>query len=307
MSISKKIAKLRKELKLSSEDFGKKLGVTGRMVARWENNTSKPTDELLDKIKEVYGKDLRETSVKKEIVKKEEKKEENIKIENASLDKNDSKGLKTLSKFISIIAKIVKVCLIIAIPFLIALMIIVPIIVKNLEIGDNYIKYKNSSGEVLTIQGEDILLSGKYTIKYKDEITTGEIRYDLLGEVAKNIRGMDQTKIIVFSEVSLVLTIASVVLGVVFFTYLSKLFKNISEKTPFTIDNIKYLKMITYILIANIIVEILLEFIVKVFVSVDISSNLGSNSIIVMLVLASLIYIFKYGYNLQQNTNSDIY
>ena len=122
-----------------------------------------------------------------------------------------------------------------------------------------------------------------------------------------NIPNMYNTKIIVFSEVSLILTIASVVLSIVFFTYLSKLFKNISQKTPFTIDNINYLVMITYILIANIVVDILLEFIVKTFVNVDVSNNYGFNSIIVMMVLACLTHIFRYGYNLQKNTNSDIY
>lgn len=312
MSISKKIAKLRKELKLTTEEFGKNLGVTGRMVARWENNTSTPSDAQIDKIKNIYGIDLREVPKKKEVIKKEIVKKEEIekdlpKKENYSLDKNDSKGLKTLSKIISIFAKILKVLLIIAIPFLVVLMIIVPFIIKNIEIGDNYLTYKNPSGEILTIQGEDFSLSGKYTIKYKDEITTGEIKYDLLGEIAKTIKNMDNTKIIVFAEVSLVLTIASVVLEIVFFTYLSKLFKNISEKTPFTLQNADFLKKMTYILIFNIVIEILLNFLSKLFINVEMSNNYGFNSIIVMMVFACLSHIFRYGYNLQQNTNSDIY
>lgn len=306
MSISKKIAKLRKELNLTSEEFGKKLGVTGRMVVRWENNTSKPTDEIIAKIKEVYGRDLNEVPKPKEVVKKEIVKEE-IKEENYNLNKSDAKCLKTLSRIISIFAKIAKVLLIIAIPFLVVLMIIVPYIIKNIEIGDNYIKYKNPSGEVLTIQGEDISLSGKYIIRYKDEITTGEIKYDLLGEIAKTIKDMDNTKIIVFSEVSLVLTVVSVILGVIFFTYLSKFFKNISEKTPFTLENVNYLKMMSYILIANIIVDILLGFIVKTFIRVDISNSYGFSSIIIMMALACFSHIFKYGCNLQKNIDSSIY
>lgn len=307
MSISKKIAKLRKELKLTTEEFGKNLGVTGRMVARWENNTSKPTDEIITKIKEVYGKDLNEIPVKKEIVKKEEIKEDVHEKENYSLSKSDSKGLKTLSKIISIFAKITKVLLIIAIPLLVILMIIVPYIIKNIEIGDNYLKYKNPSGEILTIQGEDISLSGRYIIKYKDEVTTGDIKYDLLGEFAKRIKDMDNTKMIVFAEVSLTLTICSAILGVIFFTYLSKFFKNIGEKTPFTLENVNLLKNMTYIMIINIIAEMLLDFLVNLFINVDISNNYGFNSIIVMMALASFTHIFRYGYNLQKNTNADIY
>ena len=86
MNLSKKISKLRKELKLSAEDFGKNLGVTGRMVARWENNTSKPTTENINKIKEVYGVDLMEPTVKKEIV-KEEKTTNKVDVK---LEKNDA-------------------------------------------------------------------------------------------------------------------------------------------------------------------------------------------------------------------------
>ncbi len=303
MNLSKKISKLRKELKLSAEDFGKNLGVTGRMVARWENNTSKPTTENINKIKEVYGVDLMEPTVKKEIV-KEEKTTNKVDVK---LEKNDAKGLKTLSKIVSVFATIIKVLLIISIPFMIIGMIIVPVIINNTEIGDNYLKYQTPSGEVITIEGEDFSLSGKYTIRYKDEITTGEIKYDILGEVVKNIKDMDKTKVIVFAETTIVLGMATIILEIVFFTYLAKLFKNISRKTPFTEDNCLLLKKMTQILIIDIIITILMQFIENLFVNVEISNKLGFSSIIVMMVIASLSYIFKYGYNLQKNVNSDIY
>lgn len=303
MNLSKKISKLRKELKLSAEDFGKNLGVTGRMVARWENNTSKPTTENINKIKEVYGIDLMEPTVKKEIV-KEEKTTNKV---DEKLEKNDAKGLKTLSKIVSVFATIIKVLLIISIPFMIIGMIIVPVVINNTEIGDNYLKYQTPSGEVITIEGEDFSLSGKYTIRYKDEITTGEIKYDILGEVVKNIKDMDKTKVIVFAETTIVLGMATIILEIVFFTYLAKLFKNISRKTPFTEDNCLLLKKMTQILIIDIIITILMQFIENLFVNVEISNKLGFSSIIVMMVIASLSYIFKYGYNLQKNVNSDIY
>ena len=186
-------------------------------------------------------------------------------------------------------------------------MIIVPVVINNTEIGDNYLKYQTPSGEVITIEGEDFSLSGKYTIRYKDEITTGEIKYDILGEVVKNIKDMDKTKVIVFAETTIVLGMATIILEIVFFTYLAKLFKNISRKTPFTEDNCLLLKKMTQILIIDIIITILMQFIENLFVNVEISNKLGFSSIIVMMVIASLSYIFKYGYNLQKNVNSDIY
>lgn len=303
MNISKKISKLRKELKLSTEDFGKNLGVTGRMVARWENNTSKPTVENLNKIKEVYGVDLMEPTVKKETVKEEKPTNK----PDVNLEKSEAKGLKTLSKIISVFATIVKVLLIISIPFMIIGMIIIPVIINNTEIGDNYLRYQTPSGELITIEGEDISLSGKYTIRYKDEVTSGEIKYDILGEVVKNIKDMDKTKVIVFAETTIVLGMATIILEIIFFSYLAKLFKNISKETPFTEGNCLLLKKMTQILIIDIIITILLQFIENLFVNVEVSNKFGFSSIIVMMVIASLSYIFKYGYNLQKNVNSDIY
>lgn len=302
MSISKKIAKLRKELKMTKEEFGQKIGITERMVARWENKTSNPTQEQLDKIKEVFNVDLKEETEKKE-VKKEVKKEE-VKV---SLNKEDRKNLKALSKVIYVFAKIIKVLLIICIPFLVALMIIIPVIVKHIEIGDNYLKYTTSSGEVFSIESESLSLNGTYKIQFNGDTETREIRYDLLGEIAKNINKMTNTKIIVFSETMVVLGIAIIILSVVFFTYLNRLFKNIYERTPFTEENINYLRKMMYVLIINIIMTFLLEFVSGIFFNTDVSFDSSLNSVIVMMVIASLSYIFKYGYNLQQRVESDIY
>ena len=307
MSISKKIAKLRKELKLTNEEFGEKIGVTGRMVARWENNTSKPNSDQINKIKEVYGIDLLEISEKRNTVKKVNISKEPNKNVVYSLDSRDAKGLKFLCKFISVVAKIVKVLLIIAIPFLISAMIIVPVIINHIEIGDNYITYKNNGENILTIEGEDVFLSGKYTIRHRGKVTTGEIKYDLLGEMVKNIKNMNNTKIIVCAETLIVLSIASVIFEIVFLTYLANLFRNLCEKTPFTEDNVNYLKKMTNIYIANLIVIILMQFLMNLFTNVDFSKNNSFSSIVIMLILASLTYIFKYGCNLQKNVNADIY
>ena len=303
MKISKKITKLRKELKLTAAEFGEKIGVTGRMVSRWENDTSKPTDEQIKLIKEKYNVDLLEETVKKT---KKEHQEVIVKTP-AKLNEKDAKGLKILSKIIYVIAKILKVLLIISIPFLICLMVIIPAIVNNIEVGDNYLKYKTPSGDVLTVEGENLSLSGKYNIRYKDQVTSEEIQYDVLGQIVKNLKEMDKTKIIVYSETIIVLGIAGIILEIVFFTYLSNLFKNIYDKTPFTEKNINYLSKMTNILVINIIVTFLFEFIVNNFINYDIRGKFSLDSILVIMIVASLMYIFKYGYNLQKQVKSDIY
>ncbi len=54
VQIGKFIAELRKEQKLTQEQFGEKIGVTNKTVSRWENgNYLPPADALLSRQKNI--------------------------------------------------------------------------------------------------------------------------------------------------------------------------------------------------------------------------------------------------------------
>ena len=55
---SERIAKLRKEYKLTQSELGKQLGVSNRAVSKWENGISNPQIEIIYKMCKMYGKDL---------------------------------------------------------------------------------------------------------------------------------------------------------------------------------------------------------------------------------------------------------
>lgn len=54
-NISEKISNLRKERKLTQEQLGELLGITGQAVSKWENGTSLPDIMLLPKLCNVLG------------------------------------------------------------------------------------------------------------------------------------------------------------------------------------------------------------------------------------------------------------
>ena len=60
MSIGKNIAKFRKQLNLTQEELGEKLGVTNQAVSKWESAVSMPDVMLLPKIAEALNITLEE-------------------------------------------------------------------------------------------------------------------------------------------------------------------------------------------------------------------------------------------------------
>ncbi len=55
MTLGQHITKLRKQLKLSQNDLGKKVGTSGDIIGRYERDEVKPSIEVASKIADVLG------------------------------------------------------------------------------------------------------------------------------------------------------------------------------------------------------------------------------------------------------------
>ena len=55
---AERIAKIRRDYKLTQSELGKQLGVSNRAVSKWENGISNPQIEIIYKMCKMYGKDL---------------------------------------------------------------------------------------------------------------------------------------------------------------------------------------------------------------------------------------------------------
>ncbi|SJZ54645.1 helix-turn-helix domain-containing protein [Anaerorhabdus furcosa] len=58
ISFGAKIRYFRKRKKITQQELGELVGVSGKAISRYENETSQPDFEVLKKIAEVYGTDV---------------------------------------------------------------------------------------------------------------------------------------------------------------------------------------------------------------------------------------------------------
>ena len=305
---SKKLKKLREEKGLTKKELAEKIGVSEVMITRLENSSSKPNEELIDKICKVLDCDSDYFSNKKktnsEIVKEEKKEEKEEKEEKDYLEINERKTFKSISKVIYILAKISRILLYVAIPFILLGIIIIPSIISRIDVNENTITFKDFKGEIYSITGEDISLKGKYVIKYKDEVINDEINFDILKSISEFFRDNSKGKITFNIETILVISLVIIILTSFVLYYLEKLFKNIyNYDSPFKKENINYLYRIGKFMVITTVLSYVVSMFIEPITGMDMNSSFKSFTLIEILIIYSLVFIFKYGYRLEDKKN----
>ena len=91
--------------------------------------------------------------------------------------------------------------------------------------------------------------------------------------------------------------------------YVEKLFNNIkNNNTPFTLDNVNYIKRISYMMIALIMITPVTELLFNVLVdNLENSGGFELMSILEILIIFSMSYIFEYGYEIQKDSKGIMY
>ena len=237
------LRKIRKSKKMSQEQLAEIMNVTRQSVSKWENGESYPEMNNIFELCKVFNCKLNElvfpdisdiSSLDEEIV-----------MNVVKFNEKQQKEVKTLSNVISMIGKIGSIVLKVAIPFIIIAMLIVPYIVSNFEVKENEITFKSES---IKIEDENkIEVHG---------VIIGEYDGDLAdNEVIKIFKNNSNIKIISYFETAMIFLIIDIVIMIIILNYVEKLFNNIkNEKTPFTLDNVKFIKKISYLMIALIII-----------------------------------------------------
>ncbi len=245
--------------------------------------------------KTVSKKEVAESSKKDPIVKAASKKEEKkeIKKESALLNKNDQHKCSSLSKGISILAKIIKICVMIFVPFVFLFMIIIPFVFKKIEIESNIIKFDDAS---IIIQDDSI------SFKIGDEIHTIYCEEDDIRQINNFLMNNPISKITWIVELSLLLLGGMLILEIYLFGYIEKLFGNFAkDKTPFTDENTSYvLKIAKYLLAIKVVslFALIAELLLDEFSVV---------SVIEVLIVFAIYYVFKYATELQKKIDTKIY
>ena len=91
--------------------------------------------------------------------------------------------------------------------------------------------------------------------------------------------------------------------------YVEKLFNNIkNNNTPFTLDNVNYIKRISYMMIALIMITPISSALFNLLIdNFENSGGFELMSILEILIIFSMSYIFEYGYEIQKDSKGIMY
>ena len=288
---------IRKNKKMSQEQLAEKMNVSRQSVSKWENGESYPEmNNILElckifncKLNDLVHTDMTDiSSLDEEII-----------MNVVKFNEKKQKEVKTLSNVISLIGKIGAIVLKVAIPFIILAMILVPYIINNVEIKNNEIGFKTENIKIIDenkIEIHDIIV-GEFDIEDED--------YDVIEMFNNN----SNAKIIGYIEAGLVFLLVDIIIMIFILNCIEKLFNNIkNNNTPFTLDNVTFIKKISYLIIALIIITPISGVIFNSLLGLsDGNSPFELMSILEILIIFSMSYIFEYGYEMQKDSKARMY
>lgn len=301
MKFGENLYNLRKKSKMTQDMLAEKVGVSRQSVSKWENGEAYPEmDNILIlcnifncKINDLVHEDLTDI----------DSLDEEVKMSVVKLKKEKQKKMKVLSKIIYIVARIGKILTIVSSVIVLITMIALPIITSNIKIDGNKATVFN---EVLEYQRKDeeiiIIQNGK-----EKQITNGN-NLKAANEIINIIENNELTKMTIFTEAAFACLVATLILLYLTFKHLEELFVNIyNGDTPFTIDNVKHIKMMSYLLIGVTLLPEICGVIAEVFMKMDLDIGFGLMDLLYIIILYSLSYIFEYGYEIQLDSKGKMY
>lgn len=306
MKFGENLKLIRNDKKISQEYLAERLGVSRQSVSKWETGENYPSMQNIMalctifkcKINELVHEDFTDINFL----------DDEIKMSVVKFKENEQKKVKGLSKAISIIAKIGRICCYVAIPFIIIAMVIVPMIIKNINVVDDKIVFTGPVDSSITLEESENDEGSIVIVKHNGKTIVEEKNQYSIMTIKSVLEKANKGKIISMAETALVFLIVELVLITIILLYLEKLFKNInSGDTPFTMDNVAYIKKMAYMMIAVILLPTVSGLFSQLISGLDLNIDFNTFSIIEILFLFSLAYIFEYGYLIQLDSKGKMY
>lgn len=297
MKFGENLYNLRKNAKMSQEKLAEKMSVSRQSISKWENGESYPEmDKILKlcnifhcKINDLVHEDLTDiNSLDEEII-----------MSVVKFNEKKQNQVKSLSNVISLIGKIGGIVLKVAIPFIIIAMLLIPYLVTNVEIKENKLSFKTDN--IKLIDDSKVEVFNIILLDVEDSMSSGEI-IDIFNNNSKY-------EIIGYLEAGFVFLLVDLIIMIIILNYVEKLFTNIKDNnTPFTLDNVNYIKRMSYLLIALIIISPLTGTLFGLILGVSESGEgFELMSILEILIIFSMSYIFEYGYEIQKDSKGKMY
>lgn len=301
MKFGDNLKALRKSKHMSQEELAERVNVSRQSVSKWENGEAYPEmNNILElcKIFQCRINDLVNDSIIDIESLDEETKKTIVKLKN-----DEQKKMKGLSKAITVMARIGRIALMIALPVIIIVMIATPFFLSKIDVKDDELVW--TGHESFSLKEEN----DKITLKYKDEVIVADASiYDVSIRYIDVLKDNPKYLIIGYIEVGFLVLGVTIVLMIQMFICLEKLFNNINQgDTPFTLENSNYLSRMAWLMIIVTILPNIGGAIFSSFITGDIGVEFEMFDLVQILFLFSMVYIFKYGYQLQLDTKAMMY
>lgn len=300
MKFGDNLKKLRKMKKLSQEDLAEKMRVSRQSVSKWETGDAYPEMNNILELCRIFHCNINDL-VNDSIIDLDSLDDE-IKMSVVKFKSEQQSKMKVLSKVIAVLAKIGRIACIIAIPVVIATMILASIVTSKMELSNNEIVW-NGNDNIRIIE-----VDNKVSINVNDdkimEINNQNEIIKLKDLFTNNSKGL----IICYVEVGFLFLLASLVLTSIMFKSLEMLFNNINKgDTPFTLENVSHIKRIAYLMIVVTLLPNIVGVIFEAILKMDLNIGFELFNLVEILFLFSISYIFQYGYEIQLDSNGKMY
>lgn len=300
MKFGDNLRNLRKSKKMSQEELAEIIGVSRQSVSKWETSESYPEMNNILELCKIFHCHINDL-VNDQLIDIDSLDEE-IKMSVVKLKKEKQRKMKCLSKIISVLAKIGKIACLIAIPIVIATMIITPYVINHIDYRRGEITWNGSKN--ITLEHEN----NKMSFKINGTLIADSNDETLNTKVLDVFENNSKPVMIGTIEVGFLFLVVTLYLMVVILKCLSQLFDNFNQgETPFTLENVGYIKKIAWLMIATVILSNIGEIIFNCLVVRGIDMDIEMFDLVEILFLFSLSYIFEYGYEIQLDSKGKMY
>lgn len=299
MKFGENLQNLRKQKRMSQEQLAEKVGVSRQSISKWERGESYPTMNNIMTLCDIFHCKLNDL-VHEDITDFDSLDEEII-MNAVKFKKEKQQKMKGLSKAIYVIARICKIIVTISIPVVIISMIFLPYLVHNTEVTDGRISLNDNSITVI----ED---NTGVQLKYKNIILADEKNQDSILKMKEVLESHSKPVLIGYLEAGSFFLVVYMVLYFIILKHLENLFININNgDTPFTLENVKHIKKMAYLMIAAIVLPVAAGAVFEMILQMDLDVGFELYNVVEILFLFSMAYIFEYGYEIQLDSKGKIY
>ena len=300
MKFGDNLKRVRKMRKISQEDLADKLGVSRQSVSKWETGENYPSMQnivcLCDIFKCKMNDLVHESFEDIDFMDKE------IKMSVVKLNEKEQNRMKVLSKILYLIGRIGKIVCRVGIGFIIAAMVLLPIVLSKIEVKDDTLVADGNVVRILeSVDGVKITVNN-------DHIILSDLTKENVVTLKESLTRFNKTVLISLYELTFAVLIGFVVVVIQLLKHLEKLFVNINEgETPFTLENVSHIKKMSYFMIAAIIVSSIGGTLLSIVTSTEVNIDFNLFNVGEIIFLYAMAYIFEYGYKIQMDSKGVMY